>query len=73
VTERLSAPAYIVEGWVMDINELLYRQQVSLMQAAAAACASARLSHIGLARGYAKRIEGIRQSMGVSDSSLKLL
>lgn len=57
----------------MDINELLYRQQVSLMRAAAAACASSRLSHMGLARGYAKRIESVRQSMGVSGSSLKFL
>jgi hypothetical protein len=40
----------------MDLNELLYRQQISLMRAASAACSEARLAHRALARGYAERI-----------------
>ena len=40
----------------MDLNHLLYRQQVSLMRADAAASSEARHAHRGLARGYADRV-----------------
>jgi hypothetical protein len=44
----------------MDLNQLLYRQQVSLMRADAAASPEARHSHRGLARGYAERIRALQ-------------
>ena len=44
----------------MDLNQLLYRHQVSLMRADAASCTEARLAHRGLARGYADRIARMR-------------
>lgn len=40
----------------MDINYLLKREQVSLMQAENAACGEARLAHLEMARGYASRL-----------------
>ena len=40
----------------MDINELLHREQMSLANAANAACEPSRLAHEGLARGYATRL-----------------
>jgi hypothetical protein len=40
----------------MDINELLYREQVSLANAANAACAPSRHAHEALARGYGVRL-----------------
>jgi hypothetical protein len=40
----------------MDINELLYREQVSLANAASAVCEPSRLAHEGLAHGYAARL-----------------
>lgn len=40
----------------MDINELLHREQVSLANAASAACRPSRLAHEGLARGYGARL-----------------
>lgn len=40
----------------MDINELLHREQVSLVNAASAACEPSRLAHEGLAQGYATRL-----------------
>jgi hypothetical protein len=40
----------------MDINELLHREQVSLANAANAACAPSRHAHEGLARGYGARL-----------------
>jgi hypothetical protein len=40
----------------MDINELLYREQVSLANAAGAACEPSRLAHEGLALGYATKL-----------------
>jgi hypothetical protein len=40
----------------MDINELLYREQISLANAANAACEPSRLAHKGLAQGYAARL-----------------
>lgn len=45
----------------MDLNQLLYRQQVSLMRADAAACVEARQSHRGLASAYAQRIAQLQQ------------
>lgn len=40
----------------MDLNELLYRHQVSLERAARAASVEARYAHLELANGYARRI-----------------
>lgn len=40
----------------MGLNDLLYRHQVSLMMADAAASREARHSHLALARAYARRI-----------------
>ena len=36
----------------MDINELLHREQVSLLNAMQATCAPSRRAHEGLARNY---------------------
>ena len=43
----------------MDLNELLHRQQVSLMCAGAAQCAEARIAHQGMADLYKDRIRAI--------------
>lgn len=43
----------------MDINYLLKRQQVSLMQASAANSPEARIAHEGLARVYTERLRQI--------------
>jgi hypothetical protein len=40
----------------MDINELLHREQISLTNAANAACEPSRLAHEGLAHAYAVRL-----------------
>jgi hypothetical protein len=40
----------------MDFNYLYHRHQVSLFMSENAACAEARASHRGLARGYAAQI-----------------
>ena len=40
----------------MDLNYLLFRQQVALMRAETAAGPEARMAHAALARGYADRI-----------------
>jgi len=40
----------------MDINELLHREQVSLVNAANATCEPSRIAHEGLAHGYATRL-----------------
>ena len=40
----------------MDINELLYRGQVSLANAASATCEPSRLAHEDLAQRYAARL-----------------
>ncbi len=40
----------------MDINYLLKRQQISLMQASNAKCVEARSAYLGLARGYGTRL-----------------
>ena len=40
----------------MDINELLHREQVSLANAANAACSPSRHAHEGLARGYGAKL-----------------
>lgn len=40
----------------MDINELLHREQVSIFNAANAACEPSRHAHEGLAQGYAIRL-----------------
>jgi hypothetical protein len=48
----------------MDLNYLLYRQQVSLMRADAAACSSSRFSHRALAKGYSDRIRTLQVALG---------
>ena len=48
----------------MDLNYLLYRQQVSLMRADVANCTSSRHSHQGMARGYADRIRSLQLALG---------
>lgn len=53
----------------MDLNQLLYRHQVSLMRADDAVCTDARSAHVGHARGYADEIEQMRRAMG-ADSDL---
>lgn len=50
----------------MDLNYLLHRHQVSLMRAATATNAEARLAHGSLARGYEHRIGVIRDLVGAS-------
>jgi hypothetical protein len=40
----------------MDINELLQREQVSLLNAMHATCAPSRHAHEGLARRYGSRL-----------------
>ena len=44
----------------MDLNQLLYRHQVSLMCAKVAACPEARHAHNGMAQLYAERINLLR-------------
>ncbi len=44
----------------MDLNQLLYRHQVSLMCAQAAAGPEARHAHKGMASLYAGRIDALR-------------
>lgn len=53
----------------MDLNQLLYRHQVSLMRADDANSVEARCAFTGDARGYADEIMEIRRAMG-ADSNL---
>lgn len=55
----------------MDLNLLFHRHQVSVMQAAAAACPEARIAHEGLAAGYAARIATIRLESGAGFNFLR--
>lgn len=48
----------------MDLNYLLYREQIALMRADAATCISSRHSHQGMARGYADRIRSLQLALG---------
>lgn len=52
----------------MDLNDLLYRHQVSLMRAKASDCLCATRSHRDLAKGYADRIRVLRSGMGEEGS-----
>ena len=54
----------------MDLNQLLYRQQVSLMRADAAASPEARHAHQGLARGYGDRIRLLQPSLTLAGATL---
>ena len=47
----------------MDLNYLLSRHQISIMRAEAASCREARLSHRGLANGYADRIRELQSAL----------
>lgn len=49
----------------MDLNYLLYRQQISLMRADAAANPEARVAHRSLAQCYADRIRTARAAVGL--------
>lgn len=51
----------------MDLNQLLYRQQVSLMRADAAACAEARTAHRGLATAYGRRINELQRASATTE------
>jgi len=53
----------------MDLNQLLFRQQVSLMRADAAACVEARQSHRGLASAYTQRIAQLQQELGTLEAT----
>ncbi|APR52630.1 hypothetical protein CA223_17595 [Sphingomonas koreensis] len=44
----------------MDLNELLHRHQISLMCAASALCAEARIAHQGMASLYEDRIRALQ-------------
>jgi hypothetical protein len=43
-----------------DLNHLLKREQEELLRAQAATCSKTRISHHGLAQGYARRIRDHR-------------
>lgn len=53
----------------MDLNHLLYRQQISLMRARAAASPEARHAYAGLARGYGRRARALQVSLGAAVAS----
>ena len=48
----------------MDLNYLLKRHQISLMQANSTDCREARVAHRGIARGYADRIASLQRELG---------
>ncbi|MDJ0278949.1 hypothetical protein QLH51_19360 [Sphingomonas sp. 2R-10] len=50
----------------MDLNYLLHRHQVALMRVATAASPEAAHAHGGMARGYERRIESLRDLLGAS-------
>jgi hypothetical protein len=50
----------------MDLNYLLHRHQVSLMQASTAESPEARSSHRGLVRAYAAGIRTLQLELGAS-------
>jgi hypothetical protein len=50
----------------VDLNYLLYRQQVSLMRSRVAASVEARHAHAGLARGYGHRVHALQASLGAA-------
>lgn len=45
---------------MIDLNYLLKREQEELLRAQYTTCAATRISHHGLARGYARRIRDHR-------------
>lgn len=50
----------------VDLNQLFHRHQTSIMRAASAACAEARIAHEGLAACYAARIANLQADFGVT-------
>lgn len=50
----------------MDLNYLLYREQVSLMRANGAACTEARHAHRALARAYRLLVERLQTGLGAA-------
>ncbi|MHA6721482.1 hypothetical protein [Sphingomonas sp. RS2018] len=54
----------------MDLNYLLHRHQLSLMNADAAPSVEARRSHDGLARGYALSIDAMQGRMGAGSAPM---
>lgn len=53
----------------MDLNYLYQRQQVSLMQADAAASPAARTAHLARAACYGRLIDDARRAGGQSDGN----
>lgn len=49
----------------MDLNELYFRHQISVVRAAAAANVEARAAHHGLASGYARRISDLQSGENI--------
>ena len=47
----------------MDLNYLYHRHQVSLFMSENAACAPSRAAHLGIAEGYASRIDAVKQAL----------
>jgi hypothetical protein len=50
----------------LDLNDLLYRHQLSLMRASNAASVEARCAHAGLARGYRRQVQALQARLGAS-------
>ncbi|WP_145118613.1 hypothetical protein [Sphingomonas sp. ABOLG] len=48
------------EGTMMDLNELYFRHQLSVVRATSAPTFEARHAHRGLAAGYARRIAALQ-------------
>jgi hypothetical protein len=53
----------------MDLNQLLYRQQVSLMRSDVAACSEARVAHRGLANAYGRRITELQREFATTEAN----
>jgi hypothetical protein len=51
---------------VLDLNDLLYRHQISLMRASSAASVEAKCAHVGLARGYGREVQALQARLGAA-------
>jgi hypothetical protein len=54
----------------MDLNELFYRHQISVVRAAEAASPEARHAHRGLVSGYAARIATMQVDAGAPATTM---
>ena len=54
----------------MDLNYLLSRHQISLMQADAADSREARIAHRSRARCYAERVRELQDTLGATPAPL---